>query len=547
MIITPASVSTATGKKNTYADLSQLSRPEKEQILLALEEKQRRARAAPLLGYRPHSKQILFHEAGVTNRIRLLLGANKSGKTWAGTSEALAHSYGYYYWKVPGIQLDPQTGDLPTRETIPPEYWVRRGDGLPIQVPNVGMVVTGLARERGIGQVISPVVDALLPPSVRSHADYRLIKGPQGVATGMRLPNGSEWIYASADQDALTFEGTRLHWSWCDEPVQPYIFNGLWRGLIVDVGPIWFSLTPLGAKAAWMWQKWVKNPPPGVSVVKMQQSENPSLTPEAIEEFSSTGEWTDAERRARLFGDFESLGNRVIHNFDPDIHVIKAKALPASWRKYQAVDPHHARPPAVLWAKKDPLSRLFHIIGEYPAGDFIKMKSGGKTPTQLAIEFRNIEGREPAQVRLCDPRFGKAESSVHGKRQSSWVDLMAEAGLSYDARIPNIARVESGEQRIVDMLRYDKNYPISPTNTPRLLIHDCCPNLIAAMENYGILPERDPTKGEPEKRSEEFKDFIDALRYLVLFEEPPDIDELPGAFSTAELAEANSEGSWHDL
>ena len=71
------------------------------------------------------------------------------------------------------------------------------------------------------------------------------------------------------------------------------------------------------------------------------------------------------------------------------------------------------------------------------------------------------------------------------------------------------------------MLRFNQNFPISPTNTPRIVIHDCCTNLIDACENYGILPQRDPTKGEPEKRSEEYKDFIDAMRYGVLYPPPP--------------------------
>lgn len=391
------------------------------------------------------------------------------------------------------------------------------------------------------------MIESVLPPTVRGHDKFKVVRGPQGVVTEMRLPNGSTIIFGSADQDALTFEGTRIDWAWCDEPVAPFIFNGIWRGLIVDEGTILFTLTPLGAKAAWMYKKWVK---PGAdeadqaTVVKVQQRDNKALSEKAILEFENNGEWTEAEKRARLHGDFESLGNRAIHNFNPDHHVITARPLPPHWRKYQSVDPHHARLPAVLWAKRDPLSRQLHIIDEYPHLDFVKLKAGGKAPSELAVEFRNIEGREPAVVRVCDPRFGKSEARVHGQKTPCWVDLMGNAGLYYDARIPNIARIESGEQKIVEMLRFDTRYPVSPTNQPQLIIHDNCKNLIAALENYGIMPERDPTKGEPEKRSEEYKDFIDALRYLVLYEEPVDMDEMPGSFSAADLDSYNNGETW---
>ncbi len=406
------------------------------------------------------------------------------------------------------------------------------------------MVLTGLARERGIGQVIWPCVEALLPPTVRSNAGFKLIKGPQGVATTLQLPNGSQWIFASADQDPLSFEGTRLHWAWCDEPIPPFIFNGLWRGLIVDVGPIWFTLTPLGAKAAWMYKKWVKSPPEDTFVVKVGQRENPALTEAAIKDFETSGEWSEAERRARLYGDFESLGNRAIHNFELEHHVIQSRALPKTWRQAQVVDPHHSRPPAVLWAKIDPLSGIYHIFREYPTGDFLKMKGMGKTPTELAIIFRNIEADDPAAVRICDPRFGKSETTTHGTKNTSWVDHMAAAGLRYDARVHGVGRIETGEQKLVDMFRFDHNYPISPSNTPKILIHSCCPNLIASLENYGILPERDPTKGEPEKRSEEWKDFIDCLRYLVLYELPAQVDEIPGSFTAEDLEQENQGDRW---
>jgi hypothetical protein len=324
-------------------------------------------------------------------------------------------------------------------------------------------------------------------------------------------------LFGSADQDPLTFEGTRLQWAWVDEPVKPFVFNGLWRGLSVDQGRIFFTLTPLGVESAWMYDKWVSNTPDDVGYVKVLMTDNPGLTPQAIEEFERTGEWTEAERKARLCGDFEALGNRVIYNFDKKVHVVPAHRLPVDWTHGMTVDPHHARPPFAVWWKRSP-DGVYEFYREYPTQSWTKAcRSGvGIPPTELAILFRNIEAADIPNWRIGDPRFAKAETNLKGQLMTSWAQDMAAAGMPFDTRVPNVGRVETGEQQIVDMLRYNDKFPISPTNTPKILIHDCCVNLIKAFENYGILTSRTNVKLD-EKRSEEWKDPIDCVRYTVLF------------------------------
>jgi hypothetical protein len=471
-----------------------------------------------MLFFRPTQKQSELLNHPETARFLVVLGANKIGKTWLGINWDLGNSYGYRYWEVPDLKLDPRTGDLPAREEIPPRYWIRHSNGIPIQVPNTGMVVTGLPRERGIGQIIWPCYEHFVPPSVQKN--WKVTKGPQGVATHLRLPNGSEVIFSTADQDPLSFEGTRIQWAHCDEPVKPFVFNGLCRGLMIDNGSILFTLTPLGVDAAWMNMRFC-NPASDlvmqglVHLVRAKISDNPYLTREHWEQFAASGEWTDAERKARLEGEFESLGNRLIHTFDPSVHVIPAFSLPRDWIRGMTVDPHHSRAPAIAWWRKSP-DGIYHFYREWPDDLITKTKRRAMPPTELAIFLRNIEADQPAQVRIADPRFGKAKFTSHGKQQAAWVDLMGEQGLKFDARIPDIATIEIGETKLCDMFRWDSTFPISPTNTPKIFIHDTCPNLIASLNNYGLLPHHDATRGEA-KRSEEWKDMIDVMRYTVLY------------------------------
>lgn len=489
-----------------------MDRRELELQYAAISELERRERLCPLAKFRPRGRQQDVVSSHKVNRTTLMQGPNKCGKTYVGTALDWACSYGYYIWEVPGLKL--VDGDFPPRENVPPEYWVRDGRGLPIPVPNCGMIVTGLARERGIGEVLWPALESHAPLSVREK--WKPFKGPGGIVTRCVLPNGSSWLMASTDQDPLTFEGTRIQWAHCDEPVPPFVFNGLWRGLMIDHGKIHFTLTPLGTKAVWMFLKFFcDNPPPSTGIVRLRQEDNPIMTPEARKEFAASLECSEAEYRARTQGDFEAIGNRVIHNFNRKHHVIPARALPYDWISGATYDPHHARPPFIAWWKRSP-DGVYHFYREYPVAQWSKIRTGGLTPTEIAILCRNVEGREPAQIRIGDPRFGKSEQSVHGEKCTSWAELMEEAGMPVDTRVPNVGRIETGEQQIVDMLRFDEKFPISPSNTPKILIHDCCKNIIMAFENYGLLLNRDPTKTE-EKRSEEWKDPIDVVRYTILY------------------------------
>jgi hypothetical protein len=106
--------------------------------------------------------------------------------------------------------------------------------------------------------------------------------------------------------------------------------------------------------------------------------------------------------------------------------------------------------------------------------------------------------------------------------------------MRFDARVPNIGRIEVGEQKIVELLRWDRNFPRGPTNQPKIVIHDTCPNLIAALENYGVPATHNPAKESDLSRSDEFKDPIDALRYTVLYPVPYGMGAGGGVWDTYE-------------
>lgn len=355
----------------------------------------------------------------------------------------------------------------------------------------------------------------------------------------MTFPNGSEVFMASWEQDPMTFEGFNVQWAWVDEPVPKFVYNGLWRGLELQYGSIWFTLTPLGHRCSWMYYDLYLDG--NVNSTVVSKYDNLSLSKSQIEEFERDGRFTEKEKEARMYGRFEFLGNRVFDTFDPNVHVIEDRPIPAHWIHGLTVDPHHKKPAYCVWWAVDPMTifdPVYHFFREWPVDDYFKIESGAKSVTEYAILFREIEGKRPADVRIVDPRFGMAEWSVQGERSTCFVDLMNEAGMQFDARVPDTRRIETGITKIQEAFRWDKNMPVSPKNTPHIFIHKSCKNLITAIENIGYL---DDDASRVDKLDETYKDPVDGLRYTMCYPLPIIGEELAGAgaFSSDDLRREN--------
>jgi hypothetical protein len=379
---------------------------------------------------------------------------------------------------------------------------------------------------RGIGQNVWPKLWEALPEAYRTKKSvFKVMRGAQSVPEWCQFPNGSKIIFGSEEQDDAAFEGFVADWWWCDEPVRQAIYSAMQARLIANMGSQWFTLTPLGARSAWMIPFYLE-PPDNTFVLDVDQSDNPAMTEDKRKAFRESLRCPEREMAARLHGTFEVLGDRVFEEYDPSVHVIDEFMPPRDWVHGLTVDPHHKRPAYMVWWAYDANSRTYYFYREWPTDDFFAARSGGLQPQEYAALIRNIEGRTKVHCRVCDPRFGKAQHQRHGFSETSWVRLMAEFGLIFDARVPNTGSIEYGHQVMESALHYNKDFELGPTNAPRLYITRNCRNLDRAMRNYGFLDVKDPIKGLFRKVSEEFKDPIDAVRYTLLYGIPPTVDQM---------------------
>lgn len=244
----------------------------------------------------------------------------------------------------------------------------------------------------------------------------------------------------------------------------------------------------------------------------------------------------ESEKLARGHGIPTKASGSKFPLFDENIHVVKHEDLP--WNKhriksdeqdlraypvtfYHGLDPAGRKNWFMLWIGIDSGDTVW-VVNEYPdesMGAWAEPghpTKGKKGPAQEGdgmdtagyVEFiQELENDEGMTIfeRYIDPRMGVAE-----RAGSSIASELEDEGMSFlPAPIFGVNNeIEHGCQLINDRLRWNKDEPLSATNSPRLFISDRCQNLIFAMKNY---------TGEG-GTTEACKDPIDVLRYMLMSE-----------------------------
>lgn len=454
---------------------------------------------------------------------------------------ALCHAYGYWIFDVPELKLT-SDGDYPPRADVSPEFWIRRPDGIPLRQPSYGIIVSGLALPRGIGRIVYPEFEQWLPSAVFNAIKPR--RGPLGTPVQITHPNGLWTIdFGSSEQGSTQFEGTKYDWAGFDEPPNRQVFLSVWRGLVDFFSPFWMTYTPLGVEAQWLYEEFYTKERDDVSIIEVRQSDNPYVSREALDAFEAGVEFTEEELLARREGRFGFLSYRAFPTFDPDVHVCKPFKIPREWPKVCACDPANRRPFYFLWLAYDPNADIWYAYREFPR----EKRHDQYRSTEWSIKdyvtfIRNDEGEERVDARVVDPRFGPAEMRAKGQRLTSVVEDFARFGMHFDSRIPDTQRIETGVERIRELLAYDRRRPIDYANTPRLFLFEHLKSLRFAMENWSFVPPSQRDSRElADKLQEAFKDPVDALRYAILNGPPINLSKRgSGYISQEDLEEHNS-------
>lgn len=302
------------------------------QVLLNMKNSEKKFRADSYQ-VTAHERQLVFHKA--KNRVRLLFGGNRSGKTTAGTME--------FYWLLSG-----------THPFIKCKT--------PIKAVLVCQDFQNHAKD-----VIVPKITEWFPEGFIVNME----KNQVGIVVKLYCKNGSTVDIRSHDQDIKIFESSDYDLAWFDEPPPEKLFKAVWRGLTDRGGRAYITGTPIT-------EPWVHD------LYMMAQSEDNKgiywslfmetddnafnlgegdveLGKKRIEEFISV--FDAEEREARRKGRFLHMQGLVFKSWSRKTHLVNNFAWPHHWPIWVSLDPHPRKP----WA--------ISFIGLTPSGNRILIKS----------------------------------------------------------------------------------------------------------------------------------------------------------------------------
>ena len=384
-----------------------------------------------IYAYKPHQKQFMFHSS--LAHVRLYIGGNRSGKTVGGAAETV-------YWLMKSH---------PYRRLPLPEGPVR-GRAVAVDF------------NYGVDMIMIPEISRWLPPSALRNGSWEDSYDKEHRL--LTLANKSFLEFRSYDQDLEKFAGTSRHFTWYDEEPPLSIYQESQARLVDTDGYAWLTMTPVEGMS-WVFDQiytpGIEGTDPDITVIEIEMTENPHLSPEAAERYLKT--LSPEERRARQRGEFVAVGGRVFKQFNTTDHVIAARIPPKHWTWYISLDHGYNNPTAVLWHAVSPKNTAVTFAEHYASEMTVPEHAE-------IIKAKNYAfGKEP-DFWVADP----ATNQRQGVSGTSIKQEYASRGL-YFADGNN--DVLSGVNRMAQYLRLDPQL-----GYPRWLITENCPNLINEMK-----------------------------------------------------------------
>lgn len=342
-----------------------------------LEIEQRLARVRKdngILGYCPHTKQELFHSAGIFH-FRYARTGNRFGKSEMGAAEDVAFALGYRPWYAVG---DPRrTAGIPkhaTKGVICTTNWNKARE----------IFTENSEGAAGLGKLFKYIPKDSIVGTPRKnhmgHIETIFIRHISGDVSSITILTIVSW-----KQDPLTAESSFWDWAHIDEPIPELMFKAIVRGFVDRGGKAWFTCTPLSEPwidAAFSPSDEEEQRSDNVIAGAMSKdrwmmvgsiSDNPHNTPEDIER---TMAWyTEDEQDCRRNGLPASYAGLIYKECKPEKHFIRTR--PAGWSGSDdfwippkdhtirfAIDYHFRKNDAVLFIATEPSghSIVFHEI-----------------------------------------------------------------------------------------------------------------------------------------------------------------------------------------
>ena len=317
----------------------------KAQVLKLLREKQHRVETTRINQYEPYKYQSKFHAEGEECRQRILMAANRVGKTYCGAAETAYHLTGNYpeWWKGrrfnKGVRVwvAGESNDT-TRDIIQKELF-----GVP-QDP----------QKHGTGAIpLKSIVETIRKPGVPNAYSAALVRHSSG--------KNSHISFKAYEQGFEKFMGEAVDVIWLDEEPKHEIFSQCITRTADTAGVVYMTFTP---------EKGMTNV---VSAFMNDLKAGQSITTatwddvEHLDEKTKTqllSVYSPAEREMRSKG-IPVFGSGLVFPVTEDDIICEDFDIPRHYSCIAAVDFGFDHPTAVSWVALDPDDDVMYVYDEY--------------------------------------------------------------------------------------------------------------------------------------------------------------------------------------
>jgi phage terminase large subunit-like protein len=369
-------------------------------IAAALAEIERRKREYALDFYAPYPKQAEFHDLGATKRERLLMAANRFGKTFSGAAEMAIHLTGLYPDDWLGRRFDrpinawagSDTG-LTTRDIVQTALFGPYDDKGKWGTGTVPKHCVNFETDMSLARGVTDLFDTVSVQHFDKHGK----------------PDGKSSIgLKSFDQGRRKWQGTAKDVVWLDEECDMDIYGEALARIAPTratdkSGMIYMTFTPLNGMSDVV-LRFLNDKSPDRSVTNATIEDALHISPEEREKIVAG--YADYEREARAKG-IPVLGSGRIFPYTEASLSCEPFRVPAHWALIWGIDPGLDHPFAAVllaWDKDTDVLYVMHTIkmqGALPLQHAEAMKkwgdgTGAKIPVawpQDAHQRREFDGQ----------------------------------------------------------------------------------------------------------------------------------------------------------
>ncbi len=407
-----------------------------------------------------YPKHIDFINKGADNRVRILMGGNRTGKTELGAYEVTCHLTGLYphWWQGRRFEKNVRVwvageSSKVVKETLQVKFF-----------GNIGQPGTGLIPK-----------DCIIRTTNKAGV-------PDAIETGLikhALGGNSELTFKTFEQGRESFQGAEIEIAWGDEEGPLPIHTEMLMRTMTTDGLIIWTFTPLKGLTElilhFLPDGSIDSKPVGATLTNITWDDAPHLSPAVREEMIN--QFPIHEREARRAG-VPMLGSGAIYPVAESVFVIDPFPLQQYWRHCFALDVGWNRT-AALWLAGNPDTDEWFVYSEHYQGE------------QKPVEHAEaIKGRGAWIPGVIDP-------AARGRSQADGISILSQyqdAGLTLS--IANNT-VEAGIFKVWTML-----------STGKLKVFNNCTNFLKEFRLY-----RRDDKGKPVKQNDHLQD---CCRYAIM-------------------------------